>query len=687
MPEASLNPREIGALVALVDQNRLGEAERRARALLGVHPGAGMLWKILSVTLLRQGKDALPALQRAAELMPRDAEAHANLGAALHDRGQWAQAAASLFRALALRPDDAGTLIDAANALKGMGRAREAVPLYRRAIELQPRLAEAHNNLGNAFLALGEADDAAGCYRRVLAIDPTLSVAHNNLGLALAARGQPEEAAASYRQAVLLNPGYAEAMSNLGNVLRNLGDHREAASLYARAVEILPANAESHCNLGNALLELGRIDAAAESFRRALALQPEHPLAHVSLATALRLQRRGEEAEASCRAALAVDPNYAEALSLLGELHADRGRFSDAEELFRRAIAVDPQLAFAYWSIAAHRKMTQHDAAWLNGAQALLAKRLPLGQEISLRYALGKYFDDIGRYDEAFGHFQHANELAKRQGSNYDGEKLSRRVHEIIRHFDAPFVRRQRPHASDSELPVFIVGMPRSGTSLAEQILASHPDAFGAGELTFWDAAFAAFEKSQRDGAADANLISGAAEGYLDILTGFSGTARRVIDKNPSNFLYAGLIHAAFPKARIIHMRRHPIDTCLSIYCQHFFNMGAYANDLNDLAHYHDEYVRITDHWRSVLPATALLEVPYEALIEDQEGWTRRMLDFIALPWDAKCLDFHRTDRVVVTASKWQVRQKIHAASVGRWRNYQRFLGPLLRLADSTHHC
>ena len=166
MPEASLNPREIGALVALVDQDRLGEAERRARALLEAHPGAGMLWKILSVTLVRQGKDALQALHRAAELMPQDAEAHANLGAALHDRGQWAQAAASLFRALALRPDDAGTLVDAANALKGLGRAREAVPLYRRAIELQPRLAEAHNNLGNAFLALGQTEDAAGCYRR-----------------------------------------------------------------------------------------------------------------------------------------------------------------------------------------------------------------------------------------------------------------------------------------------------------------------------------------------------------------------------------------------------------------------------------------------------------------------------------------------------------------------------------------
>jgi hypothetical protein len=161
-----------------------------------------------------------------------------------------------------------------------------------------------------------------------------------------------------------------------------------------------------------------------------------------------------------------------------------------------------------------------------------------------------------------------------------------------------------------------------------------------------------------------------------------SATAQRVVDKNPSNFQYAGLIHAVFPKARIIHMRRHPIDTCLSIYCQHFFNLGPYANDLDDLAHHYGEYLRVTDHWRAVLPATALLEVPYEALIEDQEGWTRRMLDFIGLPWDPKCLDFHRTERVVITASKWQVRQQIYAASMGRWRNYEKFLGPLRRLTD-----
>jgi tetratricopeptide (TPR) repeat protein len=715
-PPQILSPREIGALVELVDHDRLSEAQFKASALLAIHPNAGILWKILGVALMRQGRDALQALRRTAELMPHDAEAHGNLGSALHDQGQWAEGLASLRRALAIQPDDVAALVDAANAMKELGRAREAVPLYQKALQLKPGLIEAQNNLGNAFLALGQCDEAVACYRRALEIqpddaevhcnlgnalrqlgaldeamassrraitlDPALSVAHNNLGLILAALGQREAAVASFRQALELNPGYVEALNNLGNVLRDLGDRREAASLYTRAIELDPKRAESHCNLGQVLFEFRRIDEAAASYTQALGLQPDYALAHLSLGTARRLQGRAAEAQASCQAALAIEPNYVEALTLLGELRADRGQFSEAEELFQRAIAIDPEFPFAFCSIAAHRKMTGEDTAWLQGTEALLAKPLPLGHEISLRYAHGKYFDDLRQYDQAFSSYRQANELTKRYGSNFDGAKLTQRVDEIIQSFDAPFMRRCQARASPSELPVFIIGMPRSGTSLTEQILASHPAVFGAGEVTFWDGAFVAYKKAGLKSEAGANLLPGMASDYLDRLTALSGQALRVVDKLPANFLYAGLIHAAFPQARIIHMRRHPIDTCLSIYFQNFFNMGPYANDFDNLAHYYGEYVRITDHWRAVLPAATLLEMPYEALIEDQEFWTRRVLDFIGLPWDPKCLNFHQTDRLVITASKWQVRQKINAASAGRWRNYEKFVGPLRPLME-----
>ncbi|HEY2675769.1 MAG TPA: tetratricopeptide repeat protein [Steroidobacteraceae bacterium] len=669
---------DIGALVALVNQDRASEAEHKARALLALHPDAGMLWKILSVALLRQGKDALQALRRTTELMPRDAEAHGNLGAALHDRCEWTEALVSLRQALALQPLNGEAMVDAANALRALGRAGEAVPLYQRALQLEPRDAEARNNLGNAFLELHQYDEAVSCYREALAQRPGDARVLRNLGNTLRQLGRLDEAAASYQQALRLDPDSVDTLNTLGNVLRDLGARRESVPLYARAIELDPVRAESHCNLGTVLFEMRRVDEAVAIFRKALALAPDYAPAHLNLGLALRQQRRPDEAEISCRAALAIDPHYVEALVFLGELRADRGQFAEAEALFQRAIIIHPDFPIAYCSIATHRKMTDADTDWLRGAEALLAQPLALSGEISLRYALGKYFDDTRRYDEAFGHYHRANELTKRYGAKYNRAKLTERVDQIIRRFDAPSLQVFEAQGSSSELPIFIVGMPRSGTSLVEQILASHPAVFGAGEVIFWNAAYDA----NRNGAE----LPALSRQYLELLQSVSGAARRVVDKLPANFQYAGMIHAAFPQACIIHMQRHPIDTCLSIYFQNFFNIGPYANDLDNLAHFYGEYVRITDHWRAVLPASRLLEVPYEALIEDQEGWTRRMLDFVGLPWDPRCLDFQQTDRVVITASKWQVRQKIYSASRGRWTNYAKYIEPLNGLLKRESH-
>ncbi len=715
-PVAARAP-DVGALAALVGQGRLAEAEQAAGALLASQPGAGILWKILSVALVRQGKDALQALRRAAELLPQDPEAHANLGAALHDRRQWSEALASLQRALAIRPDDPQSLVDAGNALRALGRARESLALYQRALRLAPDDAPVHNNLGNAHLELGDAAQAAACYRRAaqlrpgdagihcnlgnalrqlgeletaatesaraIALDPRLAMAHNNLGLCLAGRGERQQAVASYRRALELDPDYVEALINLGNVLRDLGERREALTLCCRAVELEPLRAAGHLSAGFARFELRQTEAAVDSFRRALALGGVDAEARLGLAAALRRLGERAGAEAACRAVLEQQPRNAAALLQLGELHADRGQFAEAQRLFERTLAIDPAMSLAYCGIAAHRRMTDADGAWRAGVEALLAKPLPLHQEIALRYALGKFCDDTGRYEEAFENYRRANELTRRYGGRYESARFSERVARIIRTFDAPFTAAVHAGASDSQRPLFIVGMPRSGTSLAEQILASHPAVFGAGEVVFWDAAFERGLAAGGEAAQLEALIPSLAREYLERTGAAAGDAERVIDKMPANFLYAGLIHAVFPRARIIHMQRHPIDTCLSIYFQNFFNTSPYTNDFGDLAHYYQQYLRVMRHWRAVLPQGVLLEVPYEALVQDQEGWSRRMVEFAGLAWDARCLSFHETERVVVTASRWQVRQRISQASAGRWRNYEKYVGPLRGLVDA----
>ena len=681
MPNSSaLSPLKIGALVALINSGRLSEAEFQSRALLKQHSATGMLWKVLSVALVRQGKDALQALQRTAALMPLDGEAHRNLGAALYDREQWAAALTSLQRALRLQPDDVHTLIDAANAMRKLGQSAEAILLYQKALTVSPNEAEAQNNLGNAYLELQQYFEAERCYQQALKMQPGDAQILCNIGFAQTALARREEAVSSYRQALAHNPVLVDAINGLGNVLRDLGDRRQAASLFRRALEIDPLRAECHANLGAVLFELRRVDEAVASFEEALKLNAGYAPAHLGLALAFRQQRKAEQAEAGCKAALAADPSYVEAVALLGELKADRGQFAEAELQFRRAIAINPEYAPAYSSIATHRRMGSGDGQWLQAALSLTNTPLPLAQAIGLHYALGKYYDDLHEYDRAFDHYAQANRSSKRFGSPYDRGQLTLRADQIIRSFDAAFLAQNATRLSGSERPVYIVGMPRSGTSLAEQILASHPLVHGAGELVYWHGAYEAFRRAELEGHAAAALLPGMARENLERLEALDRTASRVIDKMPANFWYAGLLHAAFPRARIIHMQRHPFDTCLSVYFQNFFNIGSYAHDLADLAHFYAEYRRVMAHWRRVLPETTLLEVPYEKLVEEPETWARRMIEFIGLTWDPRCLDFHQTDRVVITASKWQVRQKISKASVGRWRNYEKHIGPLRAL-------
>jgi tetratricopeptide (TPR) repeat protein len=574
---------------------------------------------------------------------------------------------------------DAEAQFNLANSLRQQGRLEESLSRYNETLRINPGHVLARQNLGNAFLALGRFGDAEASYRRVLELNPNIPETHSNLGNALLAQRRPDEAVASYRHALQLNPKLAIAHSNLGDALRDLGRPEEAAASCRAALALDATRAETHNSLGNALLDLGRLPDAAASYAHALRLNPRFVKAYVNLAIVLRLLGDAAQAEAMCRHALQVDPAAAAAVALLAELQADRGQFAGAETLFRRAAELDPNMPEAWAGIAHLRKMTPDDTPWLAQALRIAEGGLAPRQEAHLRYAIGKYCDDLGDYDHAFSHYLRANNLTKLYGPAHDGQQFTRDVDRLIRTYDQAWAHTPRDHAMQSQRPVFIIGMPRSGTSLAEQILASHPSVFGAGELPFWTDAAAAYTAAT--GKDMQSLATDLGKDYLRRLDELSTDARKVVDKMPANFLHLGLIHDALPHARIIHLQRNPKDTCLSIFFQHFKTGIDYANDLEDLTNYYLEYLRLMAHWHDVLPESVLLDVPYEGLVEAQENWSRRMLEFIGLPWDAACLDFHRTERRVMTASKWQVRQKITSASVGRWRHYQKFIGPLAKLA------
>src|ERR1017187_9285521 len=342
---------------------------------------------------------------------------------------------------------------------------------------------------------------------------PDSGIVWQVLGVSL--RMQGKDALQALERAAKLLPGDAAAPNNLGNALAALGRLDEAVACYRRALVLGADFAEAHNNLGNALLDLGQLDESVASYRRALEIKPDYAEAHSNLGIALRLQGRTAEAEASCRRALEIAPELAATIVVLAESHADQGQFAAAEDLFKRAISMEPELPEAWAGIARLRKMTSSDATWLAEAQRIAGQCLPARQEVLLRYAIGKYFDDVKDFEQAFINYQRANELTKLYRAKHDRQQLTRAVDLVSHFYDQTWLSQGRSDAMVSTRPVFIVGMLRSGTTLAEQILASHPAVCGAGELTFWNTAWARYQSSALNGGISAGTIGKLANDYL----------------------------------------------------------------------------------------------------------------------------------------------------------------------------
>jgi tetratricopeptide (TPR) repeat protein len=500
---------------------------------------------------------------------------------------------------------------------------------------------------------------------------------------------QGKEALHAMQKATELLPDDSDAFNNLSIVQADIGRYNEAVSSCRRALAIKPNNAKAHYSLGNALKELGQPENAIDSYRSALKIKPDYAKAHSNLGGVLQELGQQHAAAEHFRQALKIDPKCIGAMLGTGQFCMVNGDVAGAEEQFRKALEIKPDSMDARFQLVQAKKVKVGDDnfAELVAMDAALRKAnapIPDKSATLLQFALGKCFDDIGDYDRAFPHFIEGCKLV-RATLRYDAGQVSQYFNDIARVFDRAAIERLRGGGNASGLPIFVLGMPRSGTTLTEQIIASHPDVYGGGELpdfpemTRYDIAGTGVIFPHNMLALDQRGLAILAEKYLAALRRHAPSSRHITDKTPANFCAIGLIHVMLPNAKIIHVNRNPVDTCLSCYTQLFMH-GAQIQtyDLAELGQYYVDYARLMEHWRSVLPEGAFLDVRYEDIVADLEGQARRMIDFCGLDWNDACINFQQSKHSVRTASVAQVRQPIYKSSVERWRSYEKFLGPLL---------
>lgn len=679
--------------VGLHRGGRFAEAAARYRAVLAAHPGQ---------------PDALHLL-----------------GLCTHRLGDGAGALALVEQALAGRPDDPGFLASRANLLLGLERAAEAEAAFRRLLELTPQDPHARNGLAVALQQQGRAEaadaelravlaahpdfvpaldnlaasllkrenlpravEAEAFARRSIALDPRSAVAHNNLGSALVQQQRPQEAIPELQQALRLRPGYLEATYNLALARIGAGDLAGADAAIRSALKIAPNKVGNLVIASNISRELSLGEEALALAQKAHELDPDSAEIEATLAQAWRDQSEFELAEQHMRkAAESIDSGLY--WTMLAHLHWEMGKLDEAKADVAQALRVDPSRVAARAVLANAGRCESPDDENL---KALLGAvddpNLSDEDRMSVLFAIGKSLDDLKEYPRSFTYYQRANALKKALSRPYTRDTEHAFEQECRKAFTRENVLRLQQHGSQSEVPVFVVGLPRSGTSLAEQIIASHPDVFGAGELIKMR------EIAARIGAMSAarggpeyppailhlepEEIRSTARLYLDHVYGRAGEAKlRIVDKMPLNLRHIGLISVLFPRAKVVHCVRNPVDNCLSMYFQNFGRGNLFANDLDDVGAFYATCQRLVRMWRETLPIE-IFDLPYEGVVEDQEGWARRLIDHIGLPWDDRCLSFHETDRAVRTASAWQVKQPIYKRSVARWKRYGDAIEPLL---------
>jgi tetratricopeptide (TPR) repeat protein len=550
-----------------------------------------------------------------------------------------------------------------------------------RVVDAEPNSFEALTALCTVCREARDFDRAVAAGARAAALKPSDPQAQNNLGRAYLAARRLDEAATTFEKAIAVHPTFAAAFHNLGRVRQLEGRDGDAARCYGRAAELEP-NAGNLLAYGQVLLALYDLDGAEAAAREAVARFEPDAAPHLLLCGVLIERQQIEEADECLRRAIERDPKRREAFQIAAR-QLPLGHIEAAIENLQIAITQNLRQVAVYESLTRNKKITEADRDLVDGMESLLdGGGFSSTEEASLHYALGKAYEDLGEYEISMRRYDDANRLvraAKLGDASFDRERAAWQTELLMRSFPAGS---RIGRASPSEKPVLIIGAMRSGTTLAEQIVSSHRDVAAAGERLFWSRNWTRVLEEE---TVDQVALAGLGEEYIAELAVLGQGAKRVTDKLPGNYMFAGLIHAALPNARFIHMRRNSADTALSIWATPNHAPSEGGHEKAGIVFMYRQYLRLMEHWRKVLPADRLLEVDYEELVADRERVTRQMVDFCGLEWDDACLEPERNPRAVSTLSVWQVRQPVYRTSVERWRKFEPWLGEFKKLLE-VHH-
>ncbi len=679
-------PQALNLSSKLINNNQVAEAKALLGRVLKVEPKNAQAIHLTGVVLHREGKvpAALTAMEQAVALEPRNAVFLGNLCELCRQQGRLDDAIRVGKRAIS---EDATSVSAIANLgicyydKKDYDTARN---LQERALSLAPNYIPSLNNLGSIAKQNKDLDKAQELYERVLAIKPDHVESLSNLGAVHLVAERLDEALETSLRALSINANYAEAHCNRGAALTLLNKKQEAYDAYNTAIKVRPRYFQAILGLAKLYLSDNKLTEALQGAQLAVQIQPEDADGYAVLGDVQVALGATDDGAKSFAAALQMDPEHIGAILSSGHLAVELGNFTEAEDRFNEVLRIDEENLSAKTSLITTRKIEKDDSAF--------ADLLSIADEIDdmfdlkaipLHFALGKGFEDLQEYAKAFEQFL-AGCKRKRAHVNFDIEAFTQRINAIKAFFSAEAMDAMRGAGSEDNTPIFVLGMPRSGTTLTEQIIASHSQVFGAGELPDLLRIAGKPPGSAQTGfpgsfeGCNSTLLTATGDTYVAGLRKRAPDAQRITDKMPANFQAVGLIHLALPKAKIVHIRRNPVDTCLSNFSKNFAHSNQpQSYDLEELGLYYRQYHELMAHWREVLPADAWHEVDYENLVQDTEEEARKLIEYCGLKWEPQCLDFHTTKRSVKTASVTQVRQPIYKTSVERWRAYSDQLGPL----------